>query len=147
MSPSGSATPASTQSNAVPVIGQSVPNGNATPTTREDQLTTSTTSVADYFAAKMAARRLGTLVASGFQSPLESDSLVDQDQEEDKHRERKRKDKKRKRELERIGRGDDAVDVDEAPDATAESDKPHESRKEEARKDKKKKRRKEVQDA
>jgi hypothetical protein len=134
----------------VPVTEQPVTDTNATSKGREDQLTTSTTSVADYFAAKLKARRLGTQAVSDSQSPLESESPEDQHQEEDKPRERRRekgKDKKRKREVEVTGGGEDNMDVDETPGATRESNGPQKSQKGETRKEKKKKRRKEVQDA
>lgn len=136
------------QSDTVPVTEQPVPDDNATSKAREDQLTTSTTSVADYFAAKMKARRLGTQAVSESQSPLESDSPEDQHQEDKlgERRKEKGKDKKRKREVEVTGGGEDNMDVDETPDATRESGRPQKSQKGEARKEKKKKRRKEVQD-
>jgi len=105
--------------------------------------------MADYFAAKMKARRLGAQAVSESQSPLESDSPVDH-QEEDKRggkRQEKGKNKKRKREVEVIGSGEDNMIMDETPDATMESDGAQKSQKGETRKEKKKKRRKEVLDA
>jgi hypothetical protein len=133
----------------VPVTEQPTPDGNATLRGREDQLTTSTTSVADYFAAKMKARRLGTQAVSESQSPLESDGPVDHQEEDNPggKRQGKGKNKKRKRGVEDTGGDENNMDVDETPDATMESGGSQKSQKEETRKEKKKKRRKQVLDA
>jgi len=135
-------TPASgTQSAPVPTSEQPTPNDDAKLIGREDQLTVSATSVADYFAAKLKARRLETKGLSEPQSPLGLDPAED---EEKTSRERKReKKRKREREVERTESGDETRGVvDEVLTANAESDDPHKSRKKEARQDKKKKRRK-----
>lgn len=128
-SASGSATPnVASQGASTPAVA------GAPPTGREDQLKTSTTSVADYFAAKMKARQLGAQLASEPQTPLDVEmASPDEEQEDGKVKEAKKEKKKRKRELES---GEDAIVVDEVV-----NDEPK-RRKEKKDKESKKKRRK-----
>lgn len=132
---SGSTTPntnslANQGASTPSLLERSVPNKEVVshPTGREDQLKTSTTSVADYFAAKMKARQ--QQVVPEAQTPVDVEMISPEDDEK-----REKKEKKKRKRAEAVENAEDTM-MDEVDVAVVSDEKPKRRKEKEPRESK-----------